>query len=319
MNQLKIFKNESFAVKKMEEKVTQENIVSNIKSKGLRVDSYEFVMSKQAWIDFKPWINTLPSAWINAITCRVKGSKTDTEAINIISNAFEKLSTILLLNKKYGEYNNWISSINDIIKKCREYLIKRASASPLDEFLIRIKMNKVKSARNYLCDFKKDMFAKESLMEEFLNNCLIFLCESENIESSISTQFHINKNQRTDIIIDSKNELTVIELKKGHIQRKDFYQLYDYGYLLKEKYSKKKINKVLIGYGFAENMNILAKDLKITAYSYKVKDVYPIQLEYKHNYGSKNQFIESINLFRLFPRNKFYGFIQDYIAMNSVL
>ncbi|HHT7013343.1 TPA: hypothetical protein ACTZ3A_006112 [Bacillus cereus] len=107
--------------------------------------------------------------------------------------------------------------------------------------------------------FTKESYLEDSIFEEI---------ENWDHDYTVKRQVKVNGG-RLDILIESKDELIIIELKKGKVKGRHLYQTLDYMLSYPEDYPK-NIEMVVVGYEFTEHAIRVAKRLGITCVKYDV-------------------------------------------------
>lgn len=107
--------------------------------------------------------------------------------------------------------------------------------------------------------FTKESYLEDSIFEEI---------ENWDHDYTVKRQVKVNGG-RLDILIESKDELIIIELKKDKVKGRHLYQTLDYMLSYPEDYPK-NIEMVVVGYEFTEHAIRVAKRLGITCVKYDV-------------------------------------------------
>lgn len=107
--------------------------------------------------------------------------------------------------------------------------------------------------------FTKESYLEDSIFEEI---------ENWDHDYIVKRQVKVNGG-RLDILIESKDELIIIELKKDKVKGRHLYQTLDYMLSYPEDYPK-NIEMVVVGYEFTEHAIRVAKRLGITCVKYDV-------------------------------------------------
>jgi hypothetical protein len=107
--------------------------------------------------------------------------------------------------------------------------------------------------------FKKDEFSKESDLKKILYNALNGWEDNEVVKQEQVVGFG-----RCDISVEGERGKVAIELKKGKAKRKDVYQAFEYSV------GGSGFSPVLIAKEFSNDVLVLAKELKVACYHYKL-------------------------------------------------
>ncbi|EEM68454.1 MULTISPECIES: hypothetical protein [Bacillus cereus group] len=140
---------------------------------------------------------------------------------------------------------------------------------------------------NHTYQFTKEIYLEDSIYEEI---------EHWDHEYAVKRQVKVNGG-RLDLLIESKDELIIIELKKDKVKGRHLYQTLDYMLSYPEDYPK-NIEMVVVGYEFTEHALRVAKRLGITCVKYDVFqcvdsrflflsfdfEILPIQFSYFKNF-----------------------------------
>lgn len=108
-------------------------------------------------------------------------------------------------------------------------------------------------------------FAREDQMESVLYENFKILNDTK-VSRQINLQYG-----KADMILESQEEVCVVELKTGVVKRKDLYQVFDYALSYPDNFER-IVSKALIGISFEDDVLRLAKELDITCIKYELDE-----------------------------------------------
>ncbi|HDR4569011.1 hypothetical protein [Bacillus paranthracis] len=129
----------------------------------------------------------------------------------------------------------------------------------VSDYLISNQHQEALKKIGYTYQFTKESYLEDSIFEEI---------ENWDHDYTVKRQVKVNGG-RLDILIESKDELIIIELKKDKVKGRHLYQTLDYMLSYPEDYPK-NIEMVVVGYEFTEHAIRVAKRLGITCVKYDV-------------------------------------------------
>lgn len=270
------------------------------------------IKTKHGFLDYGNMVQIVPLKWRGEIIKQIKKYNDDVQAINLITLWIKRYSFVILIEKGDKEYTKYINNYNNIIESIEKDLMKIFNAGYYPGIFSSIsKINKINS---YLYNFKNGALNKEGILQ---NHMILALDQAVNRNypiEDIQWQYPINEKLKADMVVFLENEIIVMGLKKESLEKESLYQLYNYGCLLKKKYPDKKINKILICYKNNKNMDKLSKELEISIYTYEIKEIVPLWIDFNYCVGNKNPIMEYINECSSVPEEDCQTFVFDYVT-----
>lgn len=129
----------------------------------------------------------------------------------------------------------------------------------VSDYLISNQHQEALKKIDHTYQFTKESYLEDSIFEEI---------ENWDHDYTVKRQVKVNGG-RLDLLIESKDELIIIELKKDKVKGRHLYQTLDYMLSYPEDYPK-NIEMVVVGYEFTEHAIRVAKRLGITCVKYDV-------------------------------------------------
>lgn len=210
---------------------------------------------------------------------------------------------MILIEKGTEEYTKYINNYNNIIGSIEKDLTKT--------FLLKNKFNRID---NYSYNFENRKLNKEGILQ---NHMILALDQAVNRDypiEDIQWQYPIRGELKADMVIFLEDEIVIMGLKKDNLEEENLYQLYNYGDLLKQKYPDKKIRKILICYKNSKDIDNLIKKLNVSVYTYEIKEIIPLWIDFNYCAGDKNLIMEYVNECSSVPEKDCQSFVFDYIT-----